>query len=148
MNVTYLSNIISIKSSLKSPFELFCGEKPTLHNHLKIFGEVGAVTTKDKIEAKLTNRATTFIFVGYTDHHSRDVYRMLNLNAKSIINSRDIICLNKTYGEWKKNKTTISTAENDTIELPTGIDKIKLTINATNDTEDESNKSDKKVLEL
>jgi hypothetical protein len=78
MNVTYLSNIISTKLSLKSPFELLYDEKPILHNNLKIFGEVGLVTTKDKIQAKLTNRGTTCMFVGYTEHHSRDVYKMLN----------------------------------------------------------------------
>jgi hypothetical protein len=91
MNVNYLSNIISTKSKFKSPFELLYVEKPTLHNNLKIFGEVGVVTTKEKIQAKLTNRGTTCIFVGYTEHHSRDVYRMLNLTTNSIINSRDII---------------------------------------------------------
>jgi hypothetical protein len=42
--------------------------------------------------------------------------------------------------------TTISTAEDDTIELPTSIDKMKLTTNATKDTEDEGNDSDKKVF--
>jgi hypothetical protein len=52
------------KSSLKSPFELFSGEKLTLHNNLKIFGEVGVVTTKEKIQAKLTNQGTTCMFVG------------------------------------------------------------------------------------
>jgi hypothetical protein len=54
--------------------------------------------------------------------------------------------LNKTYGEWKSNNTTISTVEDDTIELPTSIDKRKLTTNATKDTEDEVNELDKKVL--
>jgi hypothetical protein len=44
------------------------------------------------------------------------------------------------------NKTTISAAEDDTIELPTGIDKMKLTTNATKNTEDEDNESDKKVF--
>jgi hypothetical protein len=48
---------------------------------------------------------------------------MFNLTTNSMINSRDIICLNKTYGEWINNKTTISTAEDDNIELLTGIDK-------------------------
>jgi hypothetical protein len=52
MNVTYLSNIISIKSSFKCPFELLYGIKPKLHNNLKIFGEVGVVTTKEKIQAE------------------------------------------------------------------------------------------------
>jgi hypothetical protein len=53
--------------------------------------------------------------------------------------------LNKTYGEWKNNKTTISTAEDDTIELPTGIDKRKITTNAKKDNENEGNDLDKKV---
>jgi hypothetical protein len=48
MNVTYLSNIISTKSSSNIPFELLYGEKPILHKNLKIFGEVGVVTTKYK----------------------------------------------------------------------------------------------------
>jgi hypothetical protein len=56
---------------------------------------------------------------------------MFNLTTNSIINSRDIIWLNKTYGEWKNNKTTISTVEDDNIGLLTGIDKMKLTTNAT-----------------
>jgi hypothetical protein len=68
---------------------------------------------------------------------------MLNLTTNSIINSRDIIWLNKTYGEWKNNKTIISTSEDDTIQLPTGIDKVKLTLKATKNTEDEGNESDK-----
>jgi hypothetical protein len=58
MNVTYLSNIILTKSNLQSPFELLYGEKPNLHNYLKIFGKVGVVTTKDKIQTKLSNRVT------------------------------------------------------------------------------------------
>jgi hypothetical protein len=146
MNVTYLSNIISTKSSFKSPFELLYGEKPKLHNNLKMFGEVGVVTTKERIQTKLSNQGTTCIFVGYTEHHSRDVYRMLNSTTNSIINSQDIIWLNKTYSKWKDNKATISNVEDDSIELPTGVDKIKLTKNATKETEDESNKSDKKVF--
>jgi hypothetical protein len=99
MKVAYLSNIISTKSSLKIPFELLYDEKPTLHNNLKIFGEVGVVTTKEKIQAKLSNQGTTCMFAGYTEHHSRDIYRMLNLSTNSIINSQDIIWLNKSYGE-------------------------------------------------
>jgi hypothetical protein len=49
MNVTYSSNIISTKSSFKSPFELFYGEKPKLHDNLNMFGEVGVVITKERI---------------------------------------------------------------------------------------------------
>jgi hypothetical protein len=86
------------------------------------------------------------MFVGYTEYHSRDVCRMLNLTTNSITNSCDIIWLNKIYKEWKNSKTTTSAVEEETIELPTGIDNIKLNTNATKDTEDESNKLDKKVF--
>jgi hypothetical protein len=55
MNVTHLSNIISKKLSFKSSFELLYGEKPILHNNLKMFGEVGVVTTKERIQAKLSS---------------------------------------------------------------------------------------------
>jgi hypothetical protein len=111
-----------------------------------MFGEVGVVTTKERIQAKLSNQGTTCTFIGNSENHSKDVYRMLNLTTNSKINSQDIICLNKTYREWKDNKATISNVKDDTIELPTGVDKIKLTENATKETEDESNKSDKKVF--
>jgi hypothetical protein len=43
-------------------------------------------------------------------------------------------------------KKTISSAEDDNIELPTGIDKRKLITNATKDNEDEGNDSDKKLF--
>jgi hypothetical protein len=126
MNVTYLSNIMSTKSSFKSPFKLLYDEIPKLRDNLKIFGEVGVVTTEEKIQAKLSNQGTTCMFVGYTEHHSRDVYRILNLTTNSMINSRDIIWLNKTYREWKQNKTTIFNVEDDILELPTGVYKVKL----------------------
>jgi hypothetical protein len=71
---------------------------------------------------------------------------MLNSTTNSIINSQDIIWLNKTCGERKNNKTTISTAEDDNIELATGIDKRKLTTKATKDNEKEGNDSEKKVF--
>jgi hypothetical protein len=91
MTTTYLSNVVSMKSSFESPFELLFGTKRILHDKLKIFGEVGVVTTKEKIQAKLTNRRSPCIFDGYAENHSRDVYRMLNLETNSVINSRDII---------------------------------------------------------
>jgi hypothetical protein len=134
------------KSSFKSPFEFLYGEKPKLHDNLKMFGEVGVITTKERIQAKLSNRGTTCMFVGYTEHHSRDIYRMLNLTTNSIINPRDIIWLNKTYKEWKENKATIFNVEDDILELPTGVDKVKLIENATKETKDENNKLDKKFF--
>jgi hypothetical protein len=41
--------IVSTKSILKCPFTLLYGERPTLQNNLKVFGEVELVTSKEKI---------------------------------------------------------------------------------------------------
>ena len=45
MTTTYLSNFIARKSENKCPQEL-------LNSTLKAFGEIGVVTTKDKIQGK------------------------------------------------------------------------------------------------
>jgi hypothetical protein len=44
------------------------------------------------------------MFVGYPVHHKNDVYRMVNLNTKSIILSRDILWLNEAYHDWIERK--------------------------------------------
>jgi FtsZ-interacting cell division protein YlmF len=54
--------------------------------------------------------------------------------------------LNKTYKDWKQNKATIFNVEDDILELPTGVDKVKLIENATKENEDKKNKSEKKVF--
>jgi hypothetical protein len=72
MTTTYLSNVIAIKSGNKFPYELLFRLKAKLHSCLKTFG----ITTKDEIQGKLRNRGSTFMFVGYTDNHSRDLFRM------------------------------------------------------------------------
>jgi hypothetical protein len=102
------------------------------------------VTSKEKIQAKLSNRGTACMFAVCTKHHSKDVYRMLNWTTNLIINSFGIIWLNKTYREWKKIKTTTSAVEEETIEFLTGIDKMKSTTNTTKVTEVESNKLEEK----
>jgi hypothetical protein len=127
MMVTYLSNILSTESTIKSPFELLYGVKPTLPESLKVFGEVGVVTTKDNIQAKLTNQGTTCVFMGYTENHSGDVYRMLNLSINTIILSHDIIWLKIMYKDWIQSKqSTIYDEDESEIELPTGVKRMKI----------------------
>jgi hypothetical protein len=46
----------------------------------------------------------------------------------------------------EERQKTISTVKEEKIEQPTGIEKMKLTTNATKDTEDESNTSDNNVF--
>ena len=104
MTVTFLSNITSVKNLDICPHQLLFGCKPKLPASLRSFGEIGVVTTKDKIQGKLKNRGTPCMFVGYSAHHAHDVYRMLNLETEMIINSRDIIWLNQVHKEWILNK--------------------------------------------
>ena len=57
--------------------------------------------------------------VGYTGNHSRDVYRVLNLETHGIINSQDIVWLNKMHKDWITDKSTIRrTVDNDYDDLP------------------------------
>jgi hypothetical protein len=44
------------------------------------------------------------MFMGYSINHVHDVYRMLNIETKKIINSRDIIWMNTFYKNWKDQK--------------------------------------------
>jgi hypothetical protein len=104
MTVIYLSNITSIKEKMICPYQLLFGNKPTLLEILRSFGEIGVVTTKNDIQGKLTNRGTPCMFMGYSINHAHDVYRMLNIETKNIINSRDIIWMNKVYKDWKDQK--------------------------------------------
>jgi hypothetical protein len=46
------------------------------------------------------------MFVGYSLHHANDVYRMLNLDTKRIIQSRDIIWLNEAFQDWIDRKVS------------------------------------------
>jgi hypothetical protein len=97
MTTTYLSNFFANKCGKKCPCELLIVCKPQLILILKTFGEIGVITTKDKIQFKLRNRGSTCIFDGFTENHSRDMFRMLNLEANGLINSIDVCCLEKMY---------------------------------------------------
>jgi hypothetical protein len=44
------------------------------------------------------------MFMGYSINHAHDVYRMLNIGTKKIINSRNVICMNTVYKDWKDQK--------------------------------------------
>jgi hypothetical protein len=70
------------------------------------FVKIGVVSTKANIQSKLKNRGIPCMFVGYSEHHANDVYRMLNLETKSIIHSRDIIWMNEAYHDWIERKVS------------------------------------------
>jgi hypothetical protein len=133
MTVTYLSNITSIKEKI-CPYQLLFGNKPRLPQSLRYFGEIGVVTTKNDIQGKLTNRATPCMFMGYYIDHAHDVYRMLNIETKTTINSRDIVWMNKVYKDWKDQK------EKKKSEVDDEDDAVEPKIQAANKTKKEFKK--------
>ena len=44
------------------------------------------------------------MFLGYAKNHTGGTLRMLNLRTKNIVLNRDVIWLNKTYGEYVSRK--------------------------------------------
>ena len=54
----------------------------------------------------MESKGVVCIFVGYAEDHSGDTYRMMNVNTKKIIMSRDVRWLNKMYGKWAKQYET------------------------------------------
>ena len=146
MTVTFLSNIISIKSDEKCPYQLLFGAKPKLPSALKAFGEIGVVTTKDDIQGKLKNRGTYCMFVGYSVNHANDVYRMLNLETKGIINTRDVTWLGKYHKDWIAKKLPITESVNDDdddelddLNIQKGNQEVQQIVN-TNEKDDQRNK--------
>jgi hypothetical protein len=106
MTVMFLSNVKSIKDKEVCPYELLFVCKPKLPTNLRSSGEIGVVTTKANIQSKLKSRGKPCMFVGYSAYHANDIYRMLNLDTKRIIQSRDIFWLNEAYHDWIDTKVS------------------------------------------
>jgi hypothetical protein len=68
--------------------------------HLRQFGEIAVIKNVPSIKGKLTDRGLTVMYLGRAVDHAPDTNRFLNLQTKRVLNSRDAIWLNKTYGEY------------------------------------------------
>ena len=75
---------------------------------LKQFGEMGVVRTTKKIKGKLENRGLPVMYLGRARNHAGDTHRLLNLQTELLIISRDVIWLDKVYGEYKKTKVSVA----------------------------------------
>jgi hypothetical protein len=84
--------------------ELMFNEKVKRSQKLRKFGEMCVVTTKAKIQSRLSDKGTVCMFVGYPMNHAGDVYRHLKPKTKHIIKSTDVLRLEKIYGEWLKSR--------------------------------------------
>jgi hypothetical protein len=71
------------------------GEKFNRMIKLKRFGEMVVVTTKEKIQGKLSDRGMVCVLVGYPQHHLDDIYRLFSDKTRLFVKSRDLISLDK-----------------------------------------------------
>ena len=71
---------------------------------LRTFRKIGVVK-KSGILKKLESKRFDTIFVGYREKRGANVFRMLNLDTRKIVVTRDIKWLNINYEQWcNKNK--------------------------------------------
>ena len=134
---THYANILVSRGRSSSPHLLLFGKLPRGLEELRTFGEMGVVTTKNKIQGKLEDRGKVCMFVGYPPNHACDVYKMLNLETKRIITSRDIIWLKKTYGEWvAKGQAMEDTVEDEDSDVESTKDGRESTSKEVSDVEE------------
>ncbi len=74
-SATKLDNMINEQGE-SSPFRKFYKEDPGYEKHLRVFGEIGVVTSNPDgtIGNKLKDRGIECIFLGYAANHAGNVY--------------------------------------------------------------------------
>ena len=100
-----LLDIITVDNAKdKSPYELWYNKTPKWATNLRTFGEIGIVhdSAQGRIKSKLTNRGFPAMFIGYPPDHSNDVFQFMVLSRRTIITSRNVVWLNKSYGDFMK----------------------------------------------
>jgi len=113
---TMLSNLLSKNGS--SPYERFYGKKANFGRGLRVFGEVCVKSNRKSHKEKLKNRGDVGIFVGYPEDHHFDAYRIFMGDTKKIVESRDVVWLNKSFSVFfnkkgVKNVTPVEEEDSD-----------------------------------
>jgi len=86
-------------SGSSSYFKLYGQESPYV-NQLRKFGEMGIVYKNDPIKSKLADRGFPAVFVGYPSNHAEHTYQFYNVHTQKTFLSRNIIWLDKNYGDY------------------------------------------------
>jgi hypothetical protein len=98
----YLLNRTSSKSvEGKTPYELWVGNKPSVH-HLRTFGCVAHVKVVKPNLKKLEDRSKAMIFVGYEPGST--AYRCYDPHTKCVHISRDVVFDEDASWDWAENQ--------------------------------------------
>ena len=101
------NTMTKIDNLVDGKFGKLYGRKAGYATHLHIFGEMCVIAKREKIQGKLKNKGKLCVFVGYADGHAADVFKFYDADTKSIIQSRDVTWLGKSYGEYYTNSPKI-----------------------------------------
>ena len=83
--------------------EFFKQDMPNV-DQLRQFGEMTVIKTTKQIKGKLEDRGIPAMYLGRARDHAGDTFRFLNLETELVLISRDVIWLNKVYGDYKGTK--------------------------------------------
>ena len=92
-------NITPYGNKEKLRCELWDDNIPLYARDLKRFGEIGIVK-KLCILQKMESKGFDAMFIGYSQDHAKEVYRMLNLSTNKVSTTRDIKWMELTYKEY------------------------------------------------
>ena len=80
-----------------------------------MFTYLGEIAIIKKLENtnKLENKGTIAMFIGYCEDHARGTHRFVNMKTGKIIISRNVKWLNKTWAEYKRDKTKLNITKDE-----------------------------------
>ena len=118
---TILSNIVPTGGNDDNlcADEKFYGKPPKIYKNLQPFGRVGYVKRTGTAGTAWDRRSDKCVLMGYANNHSRDTYRMYNLETSKIIETRDVTW-DAWHGENDKPTTNMEIFDDNSI---TGDDK-------------------------
>ena len=101
--VIKIENILIKERNVKCPYEILFGHIANYAEDLRTFGEIVIVHDNgNKMKGKLSDQGLMAMFVGYSEHHTKYVYRFLNLKSNKIMMSRDATWMHQTYKDHVK----------------------------------------------
>ena len=96
---TLIENSLVTELKSKPSHESFHKEKVDWIPHMRKFGEMGISKDHKTVKKKLDNRGIPVMFLGYSEDHAPDTYRVWNPATERVMISRDIDWLDMNHGE-------------------------------------------------
>ena len=90
-------DVVTIDNESRTRYEHLFGSNPAFAQHLRTWGEAGTVKLKTDTTPKMHTKGVACVFVGYTNDHAGDCYRMWNPISNMIHETRDVLWLNRMY---------------------------------------------------